>query len=186
MMRKKIKIDPFGGGKKTRKNQVNGLFTPQPTPTSSQTQISQDTRNGSDKMEIDHVGQGAPPASPVQLTTSPRKKKRKKMLNPDSGAANLFTTSPTPGRDSASQDHTMASLSGDDVVLQSASVRLEPPRTPVKDPSLCMVNIFLRFSLAHCSTQQMDWRLLRLPKRHLHLFICAHPTICPQRQSCHY
>jgi len=45
----------------------------------------------SDKMEIDHVGQGAPPASPVQLTTSPRKKKRKKMLNPDSGAANLFS-----------------------------------------------------------------------------------------------
>jgi hypothetical protein len=157
MMRKKIKIDPFGGGKKTRKNQVNGLFTPQPTPASSQTQISQDIRNGSDKMEIDYVGQGAPPASPARLTTSPRKKKnRNKMLDPDSGAANLFSPSPTPGRDSASQDHTMASLGRDDVISQSASARLEPPRTPVKDPSLRMVNIFPRLSLAHCSTQKMD------------------------------
>ncbi|KIM91096.1 hypothetical protein PILCRDRAFT_811617 [Piloderma croceum F 1598] len=132
VMQKKVKVDPFGGGKKKRKNQVNGLFTPQHTPGSSQVQISQDSK-ASEEVEIDIAG-AASPASLV-LTTSPRKKKkkkRKKALNVDSGAVRLSSPPPTPERDSVHEAQAAAFVAKDRVTSPCRSVGSEPPRTPFR------------------------------------------------------
>jgi hypothetical protein len=131
VMQKKVKLDPFGGGKKKQKNQVNGLFTPQHTPGSSQVQISQDISKASGEVEIEIAG-AASPASLV-LTTSSRKKKkkRKKALNVDSGAVELSSPPPTPERNSAHETQAAADfVAKDRVASPCRSVGPEPTRTP--------------------------------------------------------
>jgi hypothetical protein len=141
-MQKKVRIDPFGG-EKNRKNHVNGLFTPQHTPGSSQAQLSQDIDDEvSEEGDIDIAGTG-PPASPVQLTTSPRKKKKKrrKALNVDSGAVKLSSPPLTPGQDTQGA----ASIARDRIALPSGSVG--PPRTPVRSVLIRMTQILSYFCL---------------------------------------
>jgi hypothetical protein len=138
VMQKKVKVDPFGGGKKKRKNRVNGLFTPQHTPGSSQVQISQDIGKANEEVEID-IASAASPASPV-LTTSPRKKKKHKNApNVDSGAIELSSPPPTPERDSAHEAQVAVFVARDRVASPCRSVRSEPPRTPFRGALLRMI-----------------------------------------------
>ena len=130
VIQKKIKIDPFSGGKK-RRNQVHGLFTPQPTPASSQTQISRDIEKADDKMDIDLVDK-----APVPPITSPRKKKKKhknSASNLESRTVELSSPPLTPGRDRAPLNHYIAG----DNALHTTSAVPEPRRTPVGDGLLC-------------------------------------------------
>jgi hypothetical protein len=122
VMQKRLKIDPFGGGKKQRKNQFNGLLTPQHTPVSSQAHISLDIGKANDDMEI---------YLDVSPTTTPRKKKkkRKKASNADNGVAKLSSPPPTPERDIEHQGYGASSLTS--VALPPGSVRPEPPQPPV-------------------------------------------------------
>jgi hypothetical protein len=134
VMQKKVKVDPFGVEKK-RKVQVNGLLTPQHTPGSSQARISVDIGKPADGVEVDL---DALRASPVEQTTSPRKKKkRKRAFNPE--AAKLSSPPPSPRRDIA-HNHAVVSLIKQGVASPSASVRPDSPQTPVKNALLRTMN----------------------------------------------
>jgi len=146
VMQKKVKVDPFGGRKKKRKNLVNGLFTPQHTPGSSQVQISQDIGKGSEEVDIDIAG----PASSV-LTTSPRKKKkkRKKAPNVDSGTVELSSPPLTPKRDNAHEAEAAVVVARNRVASPCRSVGPEPPRTPFRGALLRMIQHSPYFCLTH-------------------------------------
>ena len=142
IMRKKVKIDPFGGEKK-RKVQVNGLLTPHHTPGSSQAQISVDIGKPTDSMEV-HLD--ALRALPVEQTTSPQRKKKKHKRAFNAEAAKLSSPPPSPRRDTA-HNHAAVSIIKQGVTSPSASVRPDSPQTPVKNAPLRTTNTCHALSL---------------------------------------
>jgi hypothetical protein len=133
VMKKKVRVDVFNGGKQKRKK-VNGLFTPQSTPGSSQTRKLQGKGEASGEMEIDREEESqeaaALPASSGQVTSSPRKKKKRKKVS-DVDVVVVKPTSPPSTPRQNTTDHLMIPISQDN----ASSVEVELSAAPVGSSS---------------------------------------------------
>lgn len=144
VIRKKVKLDPFDGGKKKKKKKTNGLPTPQYTPASSQDQGAHNKVEVSQAMDIDPAEEnGIPPpiSSEGTISGSSRKKKKKRKQVSIEHPPNVELASPplTPIRKKNSETGP-GSTASNSTPLSLEDATYELPRTHVSDSMPGMVS----------------------------------------------